>query len=324
MREVADNMSTIALTVLFATRNGENVLPRTLEAYCRVKKPLQNWKIVVVDNGSEDSTPAILESFKQRLPLESLQQPIAGKNRALNRGLSALEGRLAIITDDDAVPDSSFLTAWSRYLNERLDYEIFGGAIDPLFEAPPPKWIFRKKDQFDMLFAVRDLPEGPIEPDEIYGPNMAVRSSVFDSGFRFNENFGPNGSDPEYPMGSETEFCCRVAQGGAKAWFAKEPRVQHIVRRNQLARSYWAERAYRHGRGAARRTWEFGQPVPPNVSRPFIVDQLACLRHRLQMYSPFPLQRLNSVRAYQWRRGFRDEWARIQMLISHRELPPQS
>ena len=91
---------------------------------------------------------------------------------------------------------------------------------------------------------------------------MAVRSSVFENGFRFNENIGPNGSDPDYPMGSETEFCCRVAQSGVKAWFAKEPRVQHIVRSNQLTSSYWAKRAYRHGRGVARRMWESDQPAP--------------------------------------------------------------
>ena len=66
--------------------------------------------MVIVDNGSDDSTPAILSSFKKRLPLETLHQPIAGKNCALNLGLSALEGHLAILTDDDAIPDRSFLS----------------------------------------------------------------------------------------------------------------------------------------------------------------------------------------------------------------------
>src|SRR5580700_2544299 len=105
-------MPIIAFTVLCATRNGESVLPRMLEAYCHVKAPTQAWKMVIVDNGSKDSTSAILESFKKRLPLETLAQPAVGKSRALNCGLSALEGRLAIITDDDAIPNSSFLTAW--------------------------------------------------------------------------------------------------------------------------------------------------------------------------------------------------------------------
>ena len=63
-------MSDSALTILFATRNGEHVLPRTLEAYCGLEAPSQAWKMVVVDNGSDDLTPAILKSFKKRLPLE--------------------------------------------------------------------------------------------------------------------------------------------------------------------------------------------------------------------------------------------------------------
>jgi glycosyltransferase involved in cell wall biosynthesis len=62
-------MMPAALTVLICTRNGASVLPRTLEAYCRVENPSHAWKMVIVDNGSVDSTPAILASFKNRLPI---------------------------------------------------------------------------------------------------------------------------------------------------------------------------------------------------------------------------------------------------------------
>src|ERR1700733_13663891 len=121
-------MSDIAFTVLFATRNGELLLPRTLEAYCRAEAPSHGWKILVVDNGSSDSTPDILASFRNRLPLETLHLSIAGKNRALNLGIGRIEGDLAIITDDDAVPDPSFLAEWVRYLSYRQDYTLLGGA----------------------------------------------------------------------------------------------------------------------------------------------------------------------------------------------------
>lgn len=58
-----------------------------------------------------------------------------------------------------------------------------------------------------MMFAKRDLPEGPVEAGAIYGVNMAVRRCVFEAGFRFDEIVGPNALDPNYPMGGETEFC---------------------------------------------------------------------------------------------------------------------
>ena len=77
-------MSDSTFTVLFATRNGERVLPRTLEGYCRTEKPPQSWKMVIVDNGSDDRTADILASFRKRLPLETLQQSNPGKNCALN------------------------------------------------------------------------------------------------------------------------------------------------------------------------------------------------------------------------------------------------
>ena len=128
-------MSNILLTVLVATRNGEDVLPRTLEAYRRLESLIHAWKLVIVDNGSTDSTPAIIAAFKNYLPIEMLQEPVAGKNRALNRGLAAVEGRSVIITDDDAIPAPSFLIAWSRCLEKRQGYDLFGGTIEPLFDA---------------------------------------------------------------------------------------------------------------------------------------------------------------------------------------------
>src|SRR5688572_25020140 len=111
-------MDDVHLTVLLASRNGGAVLPRTLDGYRRAATPPVGWKIVVVDNGSTDDTQQVIESFKASLPIEGLTQPIPGKNRALNTGLGAVEGRLAIITDDDAIPEPSFLVEWAKVLKD--------------------------------------------------------------------------------------------------------------------------------------------------------------------------------------------------------------
>jgi glycosyltransferase involved in cell wall biosynthesis len=80
-------MQKVQMTVLLATRNGERVLARTLEGYCRASAPPVGWKLVIVDNGSTDATPDIIKSFKKRLPLDALVEPVPGKSRALNAGL---------------------------------------------------------------------------------------------------------------------------------------------------------------------------------------------------------------------------------------------
>jgi GT2 family glycosyltransferase len=294
-------MNAVELTVLLASRNGEAVLPRTLEGYRRAQPPPVAWKMVIADNGSTDSTREIIDAFSRDLPIELVQQSIPGKNAALNAAVPLVEGRLVVVTDDDAIPHPSFLAAWSQLLDSRQDCELFGGSIEPLFDSPPPKWMLGMKGYFAFMFSERDLPEGPMDPGDIYGPNMAVRASVFDRGFRFDENLGPNGLDPSYPMGSETEFCRRVGSLGAKSWFASKPRVYHIVRPIQLKSSAWAERAYRTGRGRAHQMFQRGEIL--GVPTPSLIDRLA-------MLSPMAGHRLRGLCAHHLARGFRDECTR--------------
>jgi hypothetical protein len=136
-----------------------------------------------------------LNRSKEILPLEFMLEPVAGKNRALNRGILAVEGSLVVITDDDAVPSSSFLTAWTNYLDFDNDFGLFGGSIVPLFDVKPPRWLVASKFKFSMMFAERDLAEGPTDAGAIYGGNMAVSKAIFDRGFRFDERIGPNALD---------------------------------------------------------------------------------------------------------------------------------
>jgi glycosyltransferase involved in cell wall biosynthesis len=299
-------MSNAAITVLLATRNGEHVLPRVLAGYRRAVAPTAGWNMVIVDNGSTDATAQIIEAARAELPLDILNQPVAGKNRALNTGIEAAFGRLVLLVDDDAIPRPTFLTAWAKYLETNLDYELFGGTIDPLFETAPPDWML-KGDLPAMLFAERKLPEGPTAWDAIFGPNMAVRKSVFDSGLRFDENIGPNALDDVYPTGGESEFCRRVAQRGARSWFAQEPAVQHIVRPVQLTMAMFIKRAYRTGRARAYIMWKDGKLETANVARPGMWERFRQLyRLRLKMFSPWP-DRVEVLRAYHVARGFRDE-----------------
>ncbi|WP_255440676.1 glycosyltransferase family 2 protein [Paracoccus sp. MC1854] len=236
------------VTVLFSTHNGAGVLPTVLNAYA-MQKPGCTWEMIVVNNASIDSTSACLESFKGKLPLVVLDHPEPGKNKALNAALPKARGSFVIVTDDDAIPEANFLDEWFRALVENPSYDLFGGAIDPFFQKDPPAWMLESQFHFEEIYAVCRHAKGPLAAREIFGPNMAVRSALFESGIRFNEDIGPNGSNRNYPMGSETEFCTRVEGLGHKAFFAPEPRVRHIVRPHQVEKDFWTSRAYRHGLG---------------------------------------------------------------------------
>ena len=68
------------ITVLIATCNGASTLPTTLDSYGRLNGGDYAWNMLVVDNASTDATPAILESYAQRLPLRSIRTEKRGKN----------------------------------------------------------------------------------------------------------------------------------------------------------------------------------------------------------------------------------------------------
>ena len=74
----------------------------------------------------------------------------------------------------------------------------------------PPEWLLSEVP-LGPVYAVTNpaWTEGPIQAYSVWGPNMAVRQSVFSAGHRFDERIGPDGTTT-YAMGSETEFTMRL------------------------------------------------------------------------------------------------------------------
>jgi glycosyltransferase involved in cell wall biosynthesis len=241
------------LTVLFATRNRASILKSALESYCHLVTPASGWKLVVVDNGSTDETVDVLSAYSARLPLSSIIEHRPGKNHALNAGLKLVEGDLTILTDDDVFPHSAWLIEMRKAADAHLAYSVFGGEVIPRWEIPPLDWI--RWVELGPAFGMNDTSqdEGPVSESwlpNIIGPNMAVRSSIFHAGVRFNPSIGPRGTS--YPMGSETELILRLHRQGHKAWHAKGAVVEHLVRKEQLNKDWVLRRAIRFGRGWCR------------------------------------------------------------------------
>jgi L-malate glycosyltransferase len=238
------------LTVLLATKNRAAILQETLESFCRLQEPASGWKLVVADNGSTDQTPAVLASFADRLPLGTISERTGGKNSALNAGLGLIEGDLTVLTDDDIFPHQDWLIELRKAADAQPDYSLFGGAIVPRWELPPPPWVEWLEQ--GPAFALTDpsMIDGPIPPFLVFGPNMAIRTAVFQSGVRFDPSIGPRSSS--YPMGSETELTLRLGQSGHKAWHVATAVVEHFIRDYQLCQSWIFKRAIRYGRGQFR------------------------------------------------------------------------
>ena len=239
------------LTVLFATRNRACQLADVLAAYERLEPPAGGWRLVVTDNGSTDGTRDVLDAFAGRLPLTSLFEGTPGKNAALTTGLSAVAGDLVVFTDDDVFPRPSWLPRLRAAADQNPSFAIFGGVVLPRWEVPPPDWILTWVP-LGPVFTLTNpaIADGPTGSQNIYGPNMAIRTEVLAANQGFDPTIGPRGRD--YAMGSETELVRRLLRRGYTAWYTRGAVVEHFIRAAQMRRSWILERAILFGRGQYR------------------------------------------------------------------------
>lgn len=235
------------VSVLIATRNRSHLLRQTLEHLVTQNTGNLLWEVIVIDNGSDDDTPDVLEMMKDRLPLVTLSETTPGKNRALNRGLDVARGRLYVFTDNDTLPAPQWLAEMHAAACRWPDATIFAGRIEPSFPANAPDWSKKGEGLLRSAYGwyVRDQEEGYTDCLP-YGANMAVRASVFGR-HRYLESIGPSGE--HYAMGSEAELLLRLASAGEKVVYIPFAKVLHVIEAHQVTRSWLHGRAFRYGWG---------------------------------------------------------------------------
>ncbi|HSR47490.1 MAG TPA: dolichyl-phosphate beta-glucosyltransferase [Anaerolineales bacterium] len=112
------------LSVIIPAHNEEVRLPTTLRrvgSYL-AQQPYAS-EVLVVENGSQDNTAGIVEEMMRSLPsLRLLREPIAGKGRAVRRGMLAASGDVRFMCDADL---SMPIEQLPRFLPPTLDgYDI--------------------------------------------------------------------------------------------------------------------------------------------------------------------------------------------------------
>ena len=249
------------MIVILSSLNGRDRLRDMLAALTKVRLPA-GTVIHAVDNGSDDGTLQLLKEFRARLPLVVYTQPIRGKNHCLNLVLDEIRDGLSpkeliVFTDDDTLPEADWLEAFQAAADAHPDTAVFAGQILPQWPDGEPSHLEPIREHFGILFSLTSAGEGPVKCAMAWGPNMAVRASVFQSGYRFDGRFGPNGTN-RYPMGSETELMERLDRAGYVAWFVAKASVRHMIRTSQLDHESVLQRAYRHGFGNGWRTQRGG------------------------------------------------------------------
>ncbi|MBV9028032.1 MAG: glycosyltransferase family 2 protein [Candidatus Eremiobacteraeota bacterium] len=137
----------IEATVQLCTYNRAALLERVLEAcFDQLLEP-ERYEVVLVNDGSTDSTAATIERARAHAPclFTVVHQENGGLSNARNAGIAHANGRRIIFIDDDVLPLPNFVGEHLRAGMRRPEAIVRGGAIDveDFDNLPTPVWSIR-------------------------------------------------------------------------------------------------------------------------------------------------------------------------------------
>ncbi len=232
------------ITLTICTRNRSSSLARTLASIEHAKPVACEWELLIVDNGSTDTTPDVLASFEGRLPLRSVVEPKPGLSNARNAAVVSARGQYMVCTDDDVVVFDDWLESYVRAFRTWPTTDLFGGRIIPVMEEPKTDWFERVAPHLGGMLAIRELGGNPmiLPVDNEYlpfGANFAVRTDV-QRLFLFPPERGPGTTH----LGDETPSFMSMLEAGHEGRWLPDSRVHHMIspsRQNQAYIRWWYE-----------------------------------------------------------------------------------
>ncbi|MFV2030303.1 glycosyltransferase [Neisseria sp. S1] len=109
------------ISVILPTYQGEKTIIKCLQSLAKQTLPFSEFEILIVINGEQDSTPALIERFKETVPqmrIRIFELEEGNVSKARNYAIQqASKGWITFIDDDDFVPEN--------YLNSLYQYAIY-------------------------------------------------------------------------------------------------------------------------------------------------------------------------------------------------------
>ena len=217
------------------TYNRAQVLPGALESLAAQETQGRfEFEVVVVDNGSSDSTAEVLAQLTA--PFRAFCQPHPGESWARNLGVEMSRGQWIAFLDDDEVAQPD----WLFHLWEQAMVSQCLVVAGPVLLDLPQAQAEELGPHCRQLLGECGWPTSRILLGNDFPAccNALVHRSVFESIGRFN---------PDLTVASDTDFFVRARRAGLSGWFSPRPRVRQAVPPQRLNRDFLLSRALWQG-----------------------------------------------------------------------------
>lgn len=200
------------LSAILTTRNRDHLLAKVLDSICAQPLDRSEYEIIIVDDGSSDTTAAVAEKFSDQLPVRYFYQDHAGIAAARNHGLAKASAPIVLMMDDDDLIHQHTLVEHLRSHEKHPEPEvaILGFTkIDEKIVSPLMSFV---TDVGGHLFGYRNAKEcTPLGFNWFWGGRTSFkRDYVLESG----------GFNPVFQFGCEDiELGYRLSKRGLRIFF---------------------------------------------------------------------------------------------------------
>lgn len=242
-----DSSKKKGVTVLVCTHNGEDNIRMTLHYLAKQKVNTDlAWEILIVNNASTDNTRTtalqIWDELKVSVPFRVVDEPIPGKDRAMDLGLKLAKHSYTIVCDDDNWLCETYVQDAFTIMENNPRIGVLGGKGTPVFTGEPPEWFA----QFQTYYAVG--PQSPINGEIrhfwpeyrfLWGAgaviNMRAYNLLLRAGFK---RILTHRKYPKVARSEDLELCFAIWLTGYKLWYDKKLTYQHSISNDRLTWAY--------------------------------------------------------------------------------------
>jgi glycosyltransferase involved in cell wall biosynthesis len=207
-------------SVIIPSYNRKNELDHLLESLEKQSLPVEQYEVVVVDDGSTDGTAEWIGSFQAATPLHLrfFQQDHRGPGAARNCGAEKAAGRVLVFTDSDCIVPNNWLAEIKRVFDSDPVVQAFGGPDDasPDF-LPLLKAINYSMTSFLTTGGMRGSKRKRLAKYYPRSFNMGLRRELYQR----------SGGFGDLRHGQDVEFSRRIVKSGAKIAYIPNAPVFH-------------------------------------------------------------------------------------------------
>lgn len=228
------------VSLIICTRNRSKKLASTLDTIRGLDRSFPA-ELIIVDNGSTDSTRDVLLRHRRDLALTIVTETRPGLARARNTGWRASRGDVVAFTDDDCYPSADLVVAVARSFDEDMARGFVGGRV--LLHDPAAARITIQEKQASEDF----LPGAFLRAGVIHGANFAFRRTTLEAVGGFDERLG---AGTTFSSGEDIEILARILSLGWSGFYDPRIVVSHDHGRSEMSVVSELARQYDRGRGA--------------------------------------------------------------------------